>query len=279
MLSEHPFDALVTAVFAQPAHAATLFKAALPSALHEALVLSPTTTPLTYRMKGTSQRYDELSLSSLPLGTPPKMTAPSDVNTQCEVPERPDLQIFIHRQATDDASVGIRVFSRSLNVWDEWGEAHPDTRLFPQVLPVVLYHGAEPWQGPTCLFDLVATEGLPPSVKALVRATTLDLHFLVVDLRSIPDDTLAIPGMVRLTLLLLKHAEDPAWGSRVGQWADDVRHVAARGTPGLRDLSLLVECMKRSDPPGTNEGIRAFLAPLDKAEQELVMAMGSETFH
>lgn len=103
--------------------------------------------------------------------------------------------------------------------------------LLPEILPVVLYHGEEPWNEPLQLAELISGGAGSPHVP----------HYrpLFVDLTQIPDDRITGSLQAMLGLVALKHARLP-----LEQAATDLlTELLHRGEadPAVRHLARVVE--------------------------------------
>lgn len=78
-------------------------------------------------------------------------------------------------------------------------------RLLP-VITLILYCGADPWDGALCLHDLLDLEPLPSELRACVA----DYPIHVLDIRHTPDQRLEeFPPDIRTMFLFIKYQDDP----------------------------------------------------------------------
>jgi hypothetical protein len=63
-------------------------------------------------------------------------------------------------------------------IWQRHRSEHPEERRLPPVLPLILHHGRQPWQGPRDLRALVDLDGLPEHIVARQPTLAFDLDDL-----------------------------------------------------------------------------------------------------
>ncbi len=54
------------------------------------------------------------------------------------------LYVLLEHQSSPDRWIRLRVLNFCVQVWERW--RHKDERRLPLIVPLVLYHGAQPWQ-------------------------------------------------------------------------------------------------------------------------------------
>lgn len=195
----HPHDALFRAIFGRPQHAAAELHAVLPPALAEALDLAGLT-----RNEGSF--VDEAlraSCSDLLFRAPWRHEGATTAEST-----RPLLYLLLEHQSTFDPRMPLRLLGYLTRIWERHAHDHPDERLLPPIVPIVIHHGAQPWRGPTRFGrQLRLPEGVaPPSEPRL-----LDFGFLLDDLTQRSDAELLARGrdaIARLTLLALRNGRD-----------------------------------------------------------------------
>jgi hypothetical protein len=97
----------------------------------------------------------------------------------------------------------------------------------PCLVPLVVYHGAEPWRTSPFLTGLVRLESL--------GSRPLDFEMVVVDLGAIDDVRLSSNATLRAGLLLLKVATRPAMqAAKLGEILAALRDAA----PGFRPMGV-----------------------------------------
>jgi hypothetical protein len=108
-----------------------------------------------------------------------------------------------------------------------WRTQHPDATHIPAILPVVLYHGARPWDAPTSLLDLM---DLSDEARRDFGDYLLSSRFVLDDLRITADadiDARPLAPQARLGLVLMKHYRDRDLAIFIAAHADDVRRLHA----------------------------------------------------
>ena len=54
--------------------------------------------------------------------------------------------MLLEHQSSPDRWIRLRVLNYCVQVWERWRQTHKDERPLPLIVPLVLYHGAQPWQ-------------------------------------------------------------------------------------------------------------------------------------
>lgn len=222
MLS-HPHDHLVRAVFGDPARAAALLRSVLPGTLLESLDLATLVAVPTGFIDGALRDH----------------AADLLFTARWQGDETLLVHLLIEHQSRVDRWMALRLIEYQLRIWERWRRNHPEVNALPRIVPVVLYHGDQPWPHPTRFADLI--EGRRRDRSVLLEGA-LDFQWWLDDLTRYSDEALrarALDAASQLTLLALKHARSPAQlGERVLAWVD-LMNGAAR-TPGGRELLFLV---------------------------------------
>jgi predicted transposase YdaD len=238
-MAHQPHDSLVKAALSRQENAVGALRAVLPPALLAQLDLS-------------TLRLSQDSFVDEHLG---KLF--SDLVYEVDVAGRPGLICFVlyEHQSTVDALQSVRLLAYMTRVWDAWLQENPRASKIPPVIPVVLYHGPQPWTASTSLPDVI---DLPEAALAAAREHLPLFRFLLDDLTVTADADLrtresAVLG--RLTFLLLKHARSLVAGQAgPGSLAGFLRSVSdLLGALGSRDdrirvFSYIIEVVEGADP-------------------------------
>jgi predicted transposase/invertase (TIGR01784 family) len=223
-MSSSPHDALFKAVFGQPEHARGALAAALPAAVADALDWpSLVPCPGTFIDPALNGRHADLLYS----------VAWRDGGEAL-------VYLLFEHQSTSDDRMAFRLLRYLVRIWERWLAEHPRAERLPVVVPVVLYHGAEPWAAPVAFEALFE---LPEAVRPALAPHLVRFSYLLDDLSEIPDDQLRARAMTatgRLVAACFKHARTQAdFLEILTGWADVVREVI--GAPhGLEALVLVM---------------------------------------
>ena len=188
-MTQDPHDALCKAAFSQRENAVGAIKAALPPAALAQLdldTLRPTTTSYVDERLGKSF---------------------SDLVYEVEIAGQPGFVCFLlyEHQSTVDPLAALWVVFYMVRIWDGWLADHPGATKVPPVIPIVLYHGARPWDAPLTLGAIL---DLPDAARAALGDLLPELRYELDDLTLASDEAIRAREMAdfgRLALLLLKH--------------------------------------------------------------------------
>src|SRR5262249_18262858 len=133
--------------------------------------------------------------------------------------------LFEHQSTTDDR-MAFRLLRYLVRIWERWLTEHPEAKALPAIVPIVLYHGDQPWVAPTsfeALFDV------PEAVRPALAPHLVRFAYLIDDLSEVPEDVLrarAMTALGRLVGMCFKYARTHAdLIDILGRWADVVREA------------------------------------------------------
>jgi predicted transposase/invertase (TIGR01784 family) len=242
-MSSSPHDALFKAVLGQPEHARGALRSVVPAAVAEAL-----DWPTLACCAGSfidpvlNGRHADLLFSVAWRGGGEAL-----------------VYVLYEHQSTSDSRMAFRILRYLVRIWERWLADHPRAEALPVIVPVVLYHGAEPWSAPVA-FD--ALFEIPDAVRPAIAPHLVRFTYLVDDLSEIPDDQLrarAMTALGRLVAACFKHARTRADLLEIlSGWADVVREVV-RAPHGLEALVLVMRYILLVNDHVEPEALQAFL--------------------
>ncbi len=182
-----PHDRLFRALLDDPERARALLRDHLPSAIAAELAAAPPEpVPGSFvdaALQGSQS--DRLFRVWLRDGTPAYIYA------------------LLEHKSTPDPRTPIQVLTYMARIWDRHvAESGGTPQRLPAIIPIVIYHGRQPWTVPTSVLDWI---GAPPAVRTQLAG----LRYILRDLGPIADPDLAKDADVRTALAALKHAFDP----------------------------------------------------------------------
>jgi predicted transposase YdaD len=258
-LSSSPHDALFKAVFGQPEHARGALRSVVPPAVAEALDW-PTLAPCAGNFVDPvlRERYTDVLFSVTWRGAGEAL-----------------VYVLFEHQSTSDPRMAFRLLRYLVRIWERWLTDHPRAEALPVIVPVVLYHGAEPWSAPLA-FD--ALLDIPDAVRPAVAPHLLQLSYLVDDLSGASDEQLrerAMTALARLVAACFKHARTRAdFLEILSGWAGVVREVVS-APHGLEALALVVRYILLVNDHVEPEKLQAFLERVAGPEaKDAVMTAG-----
>jgi hypothetical protein len=109
------------------------------------------------------------------------------------------VNFLIEHKSAPDPLVALQLLRYMVRIWERVGRGDGAARKLPPIIPVVVYHGAAPWNVPSRFLGLVdPCQGL--------GSRLLDFEMTVVDLEEIDDNCLSRDPTLRAGLLALKYA-------------------------------------------------------------------------
>ena len=263
-------DKLFKAVFSQPDNAVAHFKGFLPAPITAALNFSGAThEPGSFVDDALRERHTDL-LYRIP------WRRHSDDNDHNPDREDRELLLFVifEHQSTPDALMPFRMLRYAVRIWESWIREHPEQRLLPPILPLVLYHGEQDWTAARDLGEMFNVQGVPPTAVEALRPFLPKLQIMLSEVATLPDEQIPGQGVVRLTLLLFKHGRVPEVTKLLPDWENEFRTEVSRGTPGLRNVTLLVEYLLTVNKHVTVDALTGFLTPMGDKAKEIPMTTG-----
>jgi predicted transposase YdaD len=113
------------------------------------------------------------------------------------------VSCLVEHKSTPEPRVALQVLRYMVCIWEREDRDLGGKGLLSPITPLLVYHGAEPWNVPCSFLKLVKLDR-PLGAKAL------DFEMIVVDLGQIDDATLSHNPTLRAGLLELKYATRPA---------------------------------------------------------------------
>ncbi len=184
---DHAFKALLGA----PENALSVFRAALPASLIEAIDQgSLRLEPGSFVDEALAEVHSDLLFSARLRG------------------RAAFVYILFEHQSTVDPMMPVRLLRYVMRIWDAWLARHPDARTIPAVLPVVLHQGPRPWTAARSLAELI---DLPDELRVAVGRFVPALEMALHDLGEVTPVSLAdFPGppIVKIALSFMRAMAD-----------------------------------------------------------------------
>jgi predicted transposase YdaD len=190
--------------------------------------------------------------------------------------ERPPgalLYVLFEHQSTVNPQMALKVLRYLTRVLDSWSREHPGQKL-PPVLPLVLYHGAETWNAPVELEGLYELAGVDEAVVRVLRPFLPRLRYLLEVVTTTPDEAMAGRGIVRLTLLAMKHGRCEQLRTAIFDWEEDFQIEVAKGARGLHNIGLIVHYLLVVSDVVTDQDLAEALKPMGSEAQDIPMTTG-----
>ena len=115
------------------------------------------------------------------------------------------VYVLLEHQSSVDRDMPWRLHRYITRIWSRWKADNDAVGRLPEVIPMVLYHGARRWTGPESLAAMMRSEDeRQPMASPLVglRYVLIDLHAMSED--EVVSQTAKAPPSLALTLLHLK---------------------------------------------------------------------------
>lgn len=150
------------------------------------------------------------------------------------------LWCLLEHQRRQDPWMILRIVDTESRMWQRWRRIHPRDVQLPAIVPVVVYHGHEPWTSATAMRELYA---LPEDTHAAFGDHLLSCSFALDDLARVDDDSLRSRRMeifAKLSLLALARAAAADFLDHlVTHWREELREALSES--GSERLLQLLE--------------------------------------
>ncbi len=108
------------------------------------------------------------------------------------------VYVLAEHKSTPDPALPLQLASYMVRIWKRYaGTGTARLRALPPIIPVVVYHGAEPWTVPDSLRDMIATDD--PDLAFLPGA-----GYILRNLRAMEIDALSRNAALRAGFITLR---------------------------------------------------------------------------
>jgi predicted transposase YdaD len=240
-------DAFFKSLFAQKENALALIQACFPAEVLAQLDLT-TLTPEenSYLDENLQKSFADLIYSVAWHGKPLRIAL-----------------LFEHKsQKPTDEAILLQLLRYQLNFWE--------TRLKNQeplcpIIPLVFYHGKQPWQAKS-LAEVLQVEAHSP-----LRALIPDLKYLLVDLSQYPDAVikqLFVERSLQIGMLLMKHIFDKAFLERLAELLNGIDALLEGDWGRTKFKQILLYLLKASKKNHRTKIIEIMQEMSEKVQEE-----------
>lgn len=170
------------------------------------------------------------------------------------------VYMLLEHQSRSDRFMPYRLLAHKIRIWERWRHDHEEGQGLPAIVPVVLYHGEQPWSAPQSLEHLV---DMPAGLEEALSAYIPTSRYIVDDLSAIPDEALrsraVMTALGKLTVVCFTHIraqEDPV--EVLGDWVDLIHEVLQAPT-GFEALGLVMRYMMLVNDRAEPDVLQSFL--------------------
>ncbi|OJT17839.1 hypothetical protein BO221_43355 [Archangium sp. Cb G35] len=152
------------------------------------------------------------------------------------------LYVLLEHQSSVEPWMALRMLRYVVRQLERWRQAHPDSKLLPLIIPLVMYHGPEEaWTAPRRvedLFELPDEEAERERWRALVPR----FEYLLDDLTAEREEALRMrpgPPLARLAWLVLRYGRTGELDQKLPDWTALFAQVQA-GPEGAEHLVVVI---------------------------------------
>ena len=177
--------------------------------------------------------------------------------------------LFEH-QSTYDSLQSLRLLGYMARIWEWWLKDHPNAKRLPIILPIVLYHGQQPWKASLEFFDHIDIEA---EHREKFRAFLPNFRFLLTDLTHIPDEGILGSPACKLTLHAFKWAKNPDLENKFRTWQRLFEGVIATPVQGWLFLEVVLRYLAEEGEGLGPKTMVEILSKVDRKAGEIAMTI------
>ncbi|MBI5852754.1 MAG: Rpn family recombination-promoting nuclease/putative transposase [Planctomycetes bacterium] len=170
----NPHDALFRATFGEPRNAEGLLRSALPAAIAACIDWSTLTpVPAEFVDPELREHRADLLFSARMLG--------------CEI----YLYVLVEHRSTDQRFLAFDMLRYVVRILERHRAEHPEAKLLPMVIPLVVHHGDQPMRAHRRLIRLVELPREPRVLRRWLASHQPELRLIVDDLARVSETQLS----------------------------------------------------------------------------------------
>ena len=132
--------------------------------------------------------------------------------------------MLLEHKSSPDPGTALQVFRYKLRIWNAYAQGSRDRlRALATIIPLVFYHGAEPWNAPGSIAEMLATR------DERLRALEPSFGYWLRDLGHIPVERLAADPAAWAGLVALRYSHKGQNEEKMEQPGLSVKNGAAKG--------------------------------------------------
>jgi len=146
------------------------------------------------------------------------------------------VYVLFEHKSYPDRLIHLQLLEYMLRIWRLHLKQQSEkrkTRYLPNIVPLVLYHGAETWPAVRTFSELFRHP--PDSMQSFIP----DFHYILHDLSHYADEEIRGTLLSRVVLLLFKHIFDPDFAERLPGILGIMRELLNEDT-GLRHIEMIL---------------------------------------
>jgi predicted transposase/invertase (TIGR01784 family) len=137
-----------------------------------------------------------------------------------------------------------------VRIWELYLKQHNKAKILPVIIPVVLYHGEQPWNIETNFISL-----FEDSCPANVRAHIPDFRFILLDISHLPDEEIKGAVLLRVIFKTLKYIFTPELRYKLPEVLHLFRELKDK-TKGTEYFEVLLRYLSNSARGITQEELK-----------------------
>jgi hypothetical protein len=180
------------------------------------------------------------------------------------------VYLLIEHQSSSDPLMAFRMLRYVTRIWEQHLRHHPNARLLPAVIPLVVYRDRRHWGAPVQMLDLI---DLDPADKKAAEPYLPRFEFLLDDLTRVDDSQLLAreltpPALMTLVILTIAPG-NPNVAAELRKWEAQLRALLD-GPDGIEGFTALINYTEMVSEAPASE-LRDLAASLGPDAEEAYM--------
>jgi len=195
----------------------------------------------------------------------------SDILYRVALRDGGDACVFIlfEHKSYIEPLVALDLLRYKVRIWEDALKANPKPDKLPAIIPLVVYHGPQPWSVPTRFEALLA-------VPEPLQIYAPKFEYAVVDLSAWRDEDIRGAVILRAGLLLLKHIFDPdLFDRRIADILGLLRELEDQRT-GVQYIITLLRYLSRVGGRAQRVRLTQMVEQTFKRGDQIMISMADE---
>lgn len=173
------------------------------------------------------------------------------------------LYLLFEHKSFQSPTVAVQLLQYMCDIWKTAAHQHKSAKL-PLIIPLVIYHGKNPWHTGESLADLI--EGYDLLSEAM-KSYTPNFNYILFDVSTFSDADILGPIELRLSFTALRdiHSDDPEILKQMIYHAIDVIYTVDMKDVGLAYFETLIRYIFSASGAFSKHDIHDIVKSLEKA--------------
>lgn len=183
------------------------------------------------------------------------------------------IYILAEHQSSFDPMMTFRLLGYLIRIWEWWRKSNPKAKKLPAILPLVLYHGQQPWKRSVEFIDYIH---LKPGEREELKPYLPNFRFMLTDLCRTPDEEIAGNAGCRLSLLSFKYSRSDELEKKFETWDKEIYEVLIDKRHGWYIFEVILKYLMNAAERLPRDKVVEVVSRVDKKAKEAVMTIAEQ---